>query len=238
MCARKREAVFHRRRYNMERNDNDHNRVTADYEPNFILKDPEGANTDGPIRAMDPLKEEAPKATEAPKTEPSMTTESVTPKAAPTTTESVTPKTEAPKPNSVTEPTQVLKVEEILEELVRSEAAKTESNRPSRPADTSQPTGPISDRATGSVSERATGSMSERATGPVPQRPLFENPSFDEGERSAEEDEGARFTDPRRNFRYGESTSWRAGETSRTIPAASISIAPAIMPVGSSIRDP
>ena len=206
----------------MERNDNDHNRVTADYEPNFILKDPEGSDTDGPIRAMDPLKEEAPKATEAPKTEPSMTTESVTPKAAPTTTESVTPKTEAPKPNSVTEPTQVLKVEEILEELARSEAAKTESNRPSRPAGTSQPTGPISDRATGSVSERATGSMSERATGPVPQRPLFENPSFDEGERSAEEDEGARFTDPRRNFRYGESTSWRAGETSRTIPNRNI----------------
>ena len=60
--------------------------------------------------------------------------------------------------------------------------------------------------AAGAAHTRASQARDSRAdTGPVGgRRPLFENPSFTEGTTGA-------YTDPRENFRYGESASWNNG---------------------------
>ena len=127
----------------MERNhENDYNRKTADYEPNFILRDPE------------------PKATD-------------------------------PRPQ--TDP-------------AAASAGPAMNGQMGGASMSGQPNGP---RPQMNAGAGIGAGASQARPRPAGSRPLYENPSYDDGSPRGN------FTDPRKNFRFGESASWSNGETRR-----------------------
>jgi len=198
----------------MERNnDNDYTRNTSDYEPNFILREPEDKPADegDPRRAIDPLKEESPKATE-----PGTGAEG--PQARHTIVEPLNSSrirvagsaaeragTRVAGSNAERAGTRVAGSASERAGTGLAGSASSSYDRPTGPAGSAsssydRPTAP-QDRPT---------APQDRPTAPQPspnERPRFENPSYDDGSRMGT------YSDPRTNFKTGSSASWRSGET-------------------------